>query len=111
MFRILPSLPQVSPYGSGVLSLRSVMGDEIMVEACLAADLSLLKHAIQPIFCVPVEQIHLFGSCFEPLPDSTWIRRLPVTDEKRILYVMVEPSSSQKNETCHVLYKHLPLVE
>ena len=90
MFRLLYSLPQVSPYGSCTISLRSLLGDTILIQGWLAADLSLLKEAIQPIFCVPVEQILLFGPSLEPLSDQTWIRRIPITNGTRVIYTIVD---------------------
>ena len=106
MFRALPFAPLVSPPGSCTITVRSLMGTDLYVEAWLAADLSLLKEALMPVFHCSAEQMNFFlpASLFASLPASlfashpsrtplhihTWIRRLPVIGNTRLIYLAIE---------------------
>ena len=93
MFRALPFPPLVSPPGSCTITVRSPMGTDLYVEAWLAADVSLLKEALMAVFHCSAEQMRFFLPdgllTRSPLPDCTWIRRLPVIGNTRLVYLVV----------------------
>jgi len=114
MFRALPCPPLVSPPGSCTITVRSPMGTDLYVEAWLAADVSLLKEALMAVFHCSAEQMRFFlpdglliglskgegygvkenrrfstsDACVS-IPDHTWIRRLPVIGNTRLVYLVV----------------------
>lgn len=94
MFRALPFAPLVSPPGSCTITIRSLMGTDLYIEAWLAADISLLKEALMSVFRCSAEQMSFFlpASLFTrtPLHDHTWIRRLPVIGNTRLVYLAIE---------------------
>jgi len=69
------------------------MGTDLYVEAWLAADVSLLKEALMAVFHCSAEQMRFFLPdgllTRSPLPDCTWIRRLPVIGNTRLVYLVV----------------------
>lgn len=92
MFRALPFPPLTSPPGSCTITVRSPMGTNLYIEAWLAADISLLKEALMGVFRCSAEQMRFFlpdGLPHSPLPDRTWIRRLPIIGNTRLLYLVV----------------------
>ena len=108
MFRSLPFAPLVSPHGSCTITVRSLMGTDLYVEAWLAADISLLKEALMSVFRCSAEQMNFFlpASLFaslaaslpsrSPLPDYTWIRRLPVIGNTRLVYLAIEDDAPKR---------------
>ena len=122
MFRSLPFAPLVSPPGSCTITVRSLMGTDLYVEAWLAADISLLKEALMSVFRCSAEQMSFFlpASLFasypsrSPLPDYTWIRRLPIIGNTRLVYLAIEDAAPKRVriivpvEALCVLHKHTP---
>ena len=100
MFRALPFAPLVSPAGSCTITIRSLMGTDLYVEAWLAADLSLLKEALTPVFRCSAEQMNFFLPASlpsrTPLPEHTWIRRLPIIGNTRLIYLAVEDEAPKR---------------
>ena len=116
MFCSLPFAPLVSPPGSCTITVRSLLGTDLYVEAWLAADLSLLKEALMPVFRCSAEQMNFFlpaslpASFFASLPASlfaslptrtplhvhTWIRRLPVIGNTRLVYLAIEDDAPKR---------------
>ena len=93
MFRALPFPPLTSPPGSCTITIRSPMGTNLYIEAWLAADVSLMKEALMAVFRCSAEQMRFFLPdgllARSPLPDHTWIRRLPVIGNTRLVYLVV----------------------
>ena len=112
MFCSLPFAPLVSPPGSCTITVRSLLGTDLYVEAWLAADLSLLKEALMPVFRCSAEQMNFFlpASLFASLPASlpashpsrtplhihTWIRRLPIIGNTRLIYLAIEDEAPKR---------------
>jgi hypothetical protein len=76
------------------------MGTDLYVEAWLAADISLLKEALMSVFRCSAEQMNFFLPASlpsrSPLPDHTWIRRLPIIGNTRLVYLAVEDDAPKK---------------
>ena len=84
------------------------MGTDLYVEAWLAADLSLLKEALMPVFHCSAEQMNFFlpaslpASFFAshpsrtPLHIHTWIRRLPIIGHTRLIYLAIEDEAPKR---------------
>jgi hypothetical protein len=92
MFRALPFPPLTSPPGSCTITIRSLMGNDLYIEAWLAADVSLMKEALMAVFRCSAEQMCFFlpdGLPHSPLADHTWIRRLPIIGNTRLVYLVV----------------------
>lgn len=104
MFRALPFPPLSSPPGSCTITVRSLMGTDLYVEAWLAADVSLLKEALMAVFHCSAEQMRFFlpdGLLVRsPLPDRTWIRCLPVIGNTRLVYLVVMDDVPKRVRIC-----------
>jgi hypothetical protein len=80
------------------------MGTDLYVEAWLAADISLLKEALMSVFRCSAEQMNFFLPASlpaslpsrSPLPDYTWIRRLPIIGNTRLVYLAIEDDAPKR---------------
>ena len=104
MFRSLPFAPLVSPPGSCTITVRSLLGTDLYIEAWLAADLSLLKEALMSVFRCSAEQMNFFLPASlpaslptrTPLHVHTWIRRLPIIGNTRLVYLAIEDDAPKR---------------